>query len=161
TPSPTSSHIINKNHNLASSSSSQNSLQNFSHISTHQINSNSINRGSSPVSSIHTSSATSSTPTFSTTRVQSPISASSSSRVSTPSCESNRTASYNPRLNRLNNGNNSSNNNSIVESSAIPTPPPHPETKDTVAILQHYLRLISENSESKNPNDLYDIKKVI
>nr|CAG8433343.1 7961_t:CDS:2 [Entrophospora candida] len=141
---------LNKN-NLANSTTHFNKPSNSS-TSSSVATTASVVSTSTKSNSLATSSNSSSDNKPKKRIVQSPISV-SSSRVSTPSCES----SYN-RRNRYNNNNNSNS----TASSVIPPPPPPPENKDTIATLQHFLRLISENSESnKDPKDFYDLKKVI
>ncbi|RIA90946.1 hypothetical protein C1645_875768, partial [Glomus cerebriforme] len=107
-------------------------------------------RASSPASSSRASTPSSNA---STARAPSPAS-SSSSRASTPASESSRNASGYNRRSRLN-------SSSDKYSTAIPPPPPPPVNKDPFATLQHYLRLISENSVMESPCKSYDIKKVI
>ncbi|CAI2164141.1 5402_t:CDS:2 [Funneliformis geosporum] len=98
----------------------------------------------------------------STARAKSPASA-STSRASTPASESSRNASgytRKPRQNSNNSDSSSDNSSTAVTSS----PPPQPlanNDKEPFATLQHYLRLISENSIVEDPLKTYDIKKVI
>uniref|UniRef100_A0A1D1XL69 Serine/threonine-protein kinase STE20 n=1 Tax=Anthurium amnicola TaxID=1678845 RepID=A0A1D1XL69_9ARAE len=111
-----------------------------------------LTRAPSPASSSRASTPSSNA---STARAPTPASA-SSSRASTPASESSRNASGYPRRSRPN-----ENSNSSSDKTAIPPPPPPPVNKDPFATLQHYLRLISENSVMENPLKSYDIKKVI
>ncbi|GBB94179.1 hypothetical protein RclHR1_02300020 [Rhizophagus clarus] len=101
-----------------------------------------------PVSPASSSRASTPSSNASTARAQSPA-YHSSSRASTPASESSRNASSNRAY------------PSEKCSTAIPPPPPPPVNKDPFATLQHYLRLISENSVMENPLKSYDIKKVI
>ncbi|CAG8480113.1 4547_t:CDS:2 [Funneliformis mosseae] len=98
----------------------------------------------------------------STARAKSPASA-STSRASTPASESSRNASGYTRKPRQNS--NDSDSSSDNSSTAVPpSPPPQPlanNDKEPFATLQHYLRLISENSIVEDPLKTYDIKKVI
>ncbi|CAG8502167.1 16020_t:CDS:10, partial [Acaulospora morrowiae] len=96
----------------------------------------------------------------STTRARSPA---SSSRSSTPASESNRFTSGQSRRTRVHEPSNYDDAESSSNRNFVQLPPPPPNTKDPVATLQHYLRLIShECVPGKNsPQEIYDIKKVI
>jgi len=106
-----------------------------------------------PVSPVSSSRASTPSSYASTARAQSPAYP-SSSRASTPVSESSRNASGNRVTQPID-------NSSDKCTTAIPPPPPPPVNKDPFATLQHYLRLISENSVMENPLKSYDIKKVI
>ncbi|CAG8449273.1 12817_t:CDS:10 [Funneliformis caledonium] len=115
-----------------------------------------LNKRSNPNSRASTPSSNAST-----ARAKSPASA-STSRASTPASESSRNASGYTRKPRQNSNDSDSSDNS---STAVPpSPPPQPlanNDKEPFATLQHYLRLISENSIVEDPLKTYDIKKVI
>ncbi|CAB5382116.1 unnamed protein product [Rhizophagus irregularis] len=103
-----------------------------------------------PISPASSSRASTPSSNASTARAASPA-YHSSSRASTPASESSRNACATQPID----------NSSDKCSTAIPPPPPPPVNKDPFATLQHYLRLISENSVMENPLKSYDIKKVI
>jgi hypothetical protein len=139
----------------SSSGSSVNSKRSPPNLVSKQFNPRSKSPTSAsirPISPASSSRASTPSSNASTARASSPA-YHSSSRASTPASESSRNASGN-RATPIDNP-------SEKCSTAIPPPPPPPVNKDPFATLQHYLRLISENSVMENPLKSYDIKKVI
>ncbi|CAG8620999.1 3317_t:CDS:2, partial [Acaulospora morrowiae] len=124
-------------------------------LSSHMVNSNV--RPLSPASSTRSSTPSINGPT---TRARSPA---SSSRSSTPASESNRFTSGQSRRTRIHESSNYDDAESSSNRNFVQPPPPPPNTKDPVATLQHYLRLISHECVpgKNNPQEIFDMKKVI